>query len=284
MQAAQGTDPLHQYPHLSVGLWLSPYSLWHFWLRKKEWRSNEVQCVYLCFLRVYTWQASREDFGWTQWTRGKESRKSEICWLEKPCGLPDYHFPCGPPHQGNRSLTFNWFLLDLSSMCLNNILLYWFFRFRYKLLTSNYAMRIWLSRSLCSSNVSYIYMINLYHQFWLNRYSKLTLLWSLHFLQLQHAVYTDVFLVTQLFFLSRVQNYLMFWFTPIPNALQLFAKAVIPLKVQMCQVICWFFIFNTFPLEPTSLLLWCDIQLSCGGSSISFFPGLGPHLMEVILQ
>lgn len=53
-----------------------------------------------------------------------------------PCGLTDYHFPHGPPLQRDESLLQLALplLLDPSSMYLNHMFLYWFFRF--KLLTS----------------------------------------------------------------------------------------------------------------------------------------------------
>lgn len=97
-QEDQGTAPLHWQLHLSMWLWCLPYLLWHFWLRRKRMKqsSTEVHCVLVCFLRAYTWQSSREDFGWTQWTRGKESQKSGICWPQNSLWSDRLSFPTWP--------------------------------------------------------------------------------------------------------------------------------------------------------------------------------------------
>lgn len=98
---------------------------------------SEVHYVCLCFLSAYIWQFSREDFGWTQWTRGEKITKVWVLLTRKiPCGLTDYHSHTALMTELKISLLIG---LAAASGCFfhvsKNMLLYWLFRLKYKLLT-----------------------------------------------------------------------------------------------------------------------------------------------------
>lgn len=125
--------------------WHLPSLLWCCWLRKKEIKpsSNEVHCVCVfAYLRVYTWQSSREDFGWTQGISGERITKFGTCWPENFLWSDRPLFPTQPSSSERWRYHFQWallLLLDFSSIVLKSeasVFVYWFFRFSYNLLTS----------------------------------------------------------------------------------------------------------------------------------------------------
>lgn len=89
--------------------------------------SNEVHCVYLfAYLRVYTWQSSREDFGWTQGISGERITKFGTCWPENSLWSDRSPFPTQPSSSERWRSHFQLallLLLDFSSMCLYQRLL-----------------------------------------------------------------------------------------------------------------------------------------------------------------
>lgn len=131
-----GNRPSTRNPTYLCGLWLLPYLLWHSWLRNKG--QNKVQVKFSVCVCMFPWSLHLLILKGGLWLNpvkeGERITKTWGFWMRKFPVVWQYHFPHGLIRETKISLSVGLLASpDCASKCLHNTLLYWFFRFRYKL-------------------------------------------------------------------------------------------------------------------------------------------------------